>query len=232
MLASGELEYLFLAPEQLTNPETLERLADAPPSLFVVDEAHCLSEWGSDFRPDYAALGKIIDHLAQKRRPRVLALTATATTIVRDDLIRRLGMKQPKVVATDLDRPNIDLEVEEMPDEATKRRLLPDRIRKLAGGDPSRSCGIVYVATRAHAEELVALLAEENIESDFYHGGLGRAERERVQGAFMSGALPIIVATNAFGMGVDKADVRFVLHYDVPDSLDAYYQEVGRGGRH
>ena len=239
MLADGRLEYLFLAPEQVMGEETLARLEANPPSLFVVDEAHCVSEWGHDFRPDYAQLGKVIDRLAAARRkrgrPRVLALTATATPTVQEDIVRILGMREPKMLVGHLDRPNLWLEVERMPDEETKRRLVADRVRRLAEqagcGAINDCCGIVYVATRAHAEEVAALLSENNIEAGFYHGGMGRDEREEAQVRFMEGRMPVIVATNAFGMGVDKADVRFVLHYDVPDSLDSFYQEIGRAGR-
>ncbi len=228
-LDGDAIEYLFLAPEQLVNSETLAHLQARPPSLFVVDEAHCVSEWGHDFRPDYRQLGKAIDTLTTKgKRPRVLALTATASPTARDDIVRQLHMKRPKVQIGDLDRPNLSLRVEHCPEEAIKRRLLPDRVTEYLkeGG-----CGIVYVATRANAEELEELLHEHSIDACHYHGGLNREERIAAQEKFMSGACRVMVATNAFGMGVDKPDVRFVIHHDVPDSLDAYFQEVGRAGR-
>ena len=211
LLEQGKLEYLFLAPEQVTTllrgagytvfrDGVLPRLA-ATTGLLVVDEAHCVSEWGHDFRPDYGQLGKVLDRLAEARgrrgRPRVLALTATATPAVQEDIIRRLGMRSPKVVVGHLDRPNLWLEVEEMPDEPTKRRLLPDRVRRLseAAGcrEINRCCGIIYVATRAHAEEVAALLSENNIEAGFYHGGMSRSEREAAQTAFMDGRMPVMV---------------------------------------
>ena len=239
LLEQDKLEYLFLAPEQLAGGETLDRLIANPPSLVVIDEAHCVSEWGSDFRPDYGQLGKVIDRLSEKRkkkqRPRVLALTATATLAVQEDIIKRLGMTSPKFLVGDLDRPNLSLAVETMPDEATKKRLLVDRVRKLADTagclEINRCCGIVYAATRNHAEEVAAMLGEENITADFYHGGMNRAEREAAYDKWMNGEASVMVATSAFGMGVDKPDVRYVIHYDVPDSLDSFYQEVGRAGR-
>jgi ATP-dependent DNA helicase RecQ len=221
-LEGGDLEFLFLAPEQLRNEKTIQRLTDSPPSLFVVDEAHCVSEWGHDFRPDYSRLGSMIEQLG---RPQVIALTATASPQVRDDIVRSLGMRKPRVVVWGFDRPNIHLDVEMCPDESTKKRLIVDRVR-----DAQRP-GIIYVATRAHAEEVADALKEANAKVAFYHGGMKAADRHAVQDAFMSGQLDVIVATNAFGMGVDKPDVRFVFHYDISESIDSYYQEIGRAGR-
>ena len=234
--ADEKLEYLLLAPEQLTNEETLAELRQNPPGLFVVDEAHCVSEWGHDFRPDYRRLGKVLDEIASAGdRPRVLALTATASPAVREDLLRQLGMKKPAIHLADFDRPNIDLAVEICPDVETKDKLLPIRIRDLATRlgcpDAGRCCGIVYVATHRNTETVKELLEANNLRSTTYHGGMSKAERTQRQEEFMSGAIPIIVATSAFGMGVDKPDVRWVIHYDVPDSLDNYFQQIGRAGR-
>ena len=220
---AGDLEYLFLAPEQFNNEETLARVMANKPSLFVVDEAHCVSEWGHDFRPDYARLGKVIEKLG---RPTILALTATASPRAREDIVARLGMREPKTVVWGFDRPNIWLGVEQCPDEETKHRLLLQRVQD------APKPGIVYVATQAHAEELCRDLREEvNVNAAFYHGGMKKDERNAAQDAFMTGRADVVVATNAFGMGVDKPDVRFVIHYDVSESLDGYYQEVGRAGR-
>jgi ATP-dependent DNA helicase RecQ len=221
-LEGGELEFLFLSPEQLANEETFEKVKASPPSLFVVDEAHCLSEWGHDFRPDYARLGGVIEQLG---RPRVLALTATASPNVRDDIVQRLGMKNSRTIVWGFERENIHLAVETCPDEETKRRIFLQRAIDL------EKPMIAYVGTQAHAEELSQLLRENNLNAGFYHGGMKKDERAATQNAFMDDQLSIIVATNAFGMGVDKPDVRTVLHYDISESVDAYYQEVGRAGR-
>lgn len=232
-LADGSLEYLLLAPEQLTGGPTLEALQANPPGIFVVDEAHCVSEWGHDFRPDYQKLGKVIDTICENgKRPRVLALTATASRMVREDILRQLNMKDAVTYVARFDRPNIDLRAEICPDVETKDRLLPMRIKELndsLGG--SRSVGIIYVATHAATERVKELLNENNFVVTTYHGGMSKAERDARQQEFMSGEIPIIVATSAFGMGVDKPDVRWVIHYDVPDSIDNYMQQIGRAGR-
>jgi ATP-dependent DNA helicase RecQ len=221
-LASGEFEYIFLAPEQLRNPETVERLKAAGPSLFVVDEAHCISDWGHDFRPDYLRLGHIVEALGH---PRIVALTATASSRVRDEIVARLGMQRPKVFAGGFDRPNIYLRVDRYETDAEKREALVHRARW------ADKPGIIYTGTRKAAEEIRAALAESGVDALFYHAGLKPKEREEIQESFMSGNAEVIVATNAFGMGVDKPNVRFVYHYHAPDSLDSYYQEMGRAGR-
>jgi ATP-dependent DNA helicase RecQ len=220
--AEGDLEFLFLAPEQLRKPETMERLKEAEPSLFVIDEAHCISEWGHDFRPDYLALGNVIEALGH---PTVLALTATAAPEVREEIITRLGLRDPKVFVRGFDRPNISLRVDTFQTEDEKMSGLIRRIRF------AEKPGIVYVATRKNAETIMGDLQEEGIPALFYHAGLKAAERHEIHDKFMNGGVEVIVATNAFGMGVDKADVRFVYHFDITDSLDSYYQEIGRAGR-
>jgi ATP-dependent DNA helicase RecQ len=221
-LEGGSLEFLFLSPEQLANEETRRQVLQNRPSLFVVDEAHCLSEWGHDFRPDYARLGAAIESLAH---PRVLALTATASPAVQQHIIDGLGMRNVRTIVWGFDRPNIWLGVEVCPDESTKDRLIIDRVRD------NQKPAIVYVATRGHAEQIALRLREENINAVHYHGAMNKNERHAVQDAFMNDEHDVIVATNAFGMGVDKPNVRTVIHYDVPESVDAYYQEVGRAGR-
>ena len=221
-LESGDLEFLFLSPEQLANEETRQHLLATKPSLFVVDEAHCVSEWGNEFRPEYGRMAGIIELLGH---PRVLALTATASPQVREEIVQRLGMRKPKVVVWGFDRPNLWLGVEVCPDEETKTRVLLARVQ--SGEKPA----IVYVGTHRHAEEICELLRGENINAGVYHGGMNKHERDGVQDRFMTDTHDVIVATNAFGMGVDKPDVRTVIHYDIPEAIDAYYQEVGRAGR-
>jgi ATP-dependent DNA helicase RecQ len=216
--AAGELEFLFLAPEQFGSEGVLERLAAAEVSLFVVDEAHCISEWGHDFRPDYLRLGAVREALGS---PPVLALTATAAPPVRDEIAARLRMDDPHVVVQGFDRPEIRLAVQGCPSEHAKHDAVREAAERLPGD------GIVYCATRRTAEELAEALPG----ACAYHAGLAKGERDRVQEAFMTGDLRIVVATIAFGMGVDKPDVRWVVHFDVSDSCDSYLQEIGRAGR-
>jgi ATP-dependent DNA helicase RecQ len=218
----GATEFLFLAPEQFANEETFARVQASKPSLFVVDEAHCISEWGHDFRPEYLRLGAVIEALAH---PRVLALTATASPPVRREIVERLGMSDPRIVVRGFDRPNIRLAVEGYSDDGDKRQALIERV--LDAPKP----GIVYAATRKNAEELATALVQQGVNAVAYHAGMAGGERTRIQEAFMSDAADVIVATIAFGMGVDKLNVRFVYHLDVSESVDAYYQEIGRAGR-
>jgi ATP-dependent DNA helicase RecQ len=221
-LVAGEVDVVLLAPEQLTSEETLAQLREARPSLFVVDEAHCISDWGHDFRPDYLRLGAAAEELG---RPPVLALTATASPPVREEIAERLRMRDPAVVVRGFDRPNISLAVETHFDERAQRDALLARVRD------AEKPGIVYAATRRATEELAEALRESGIAAAAYHAGLANAERTLVQDAFMADSLQVVVATIAFGMGVDKPNVRFVHHAQISDSPDAYYQEVGRAGR-
>ena len=221
-LAAGDLEFVFMAPEQLASDEPVEALREAGVSLLVVDEAHCISEWGHDFRPDYLRLGATVERLG---RPTVLALTATASPPVRAEIIERLGLHDPVLIVHGFDRPNIRLAVESFTDEDTKREAL------LAAVVAEPKPGIVYAATRARSEEIAAELETRGLRAAAYHGGLAKRAREEVQTAFTDDELDVVVATTAFGMGVDKPNVRFVIHHDVSDSVDSYYQEVGRAGR-
>ncbi|HUC13398.1 MAG TPA: RecQ family ATP-dependent DNA helicase [Acidimicrobiales bacterium] len=215
-------EFVFVAPEQLTNPETRAALMRVQPSLFVVDEAHLVSQWGQDFRPDYLRLGAQADALGADVR---LALTATAAPPVRDEIIKRLGLQEPQVVIGDFNRPEISLSVRRIFSRDGKRRAIEEAASDLEGS------GIVYAATRAGAQEAKDVLAAAGHSVTLYHAGLPTAVRRQAMESFLDGPTRIMAATVAFGMGIDKADVRWVVHADPPGSIDAYYQEIGRAGR-
>ena len=224
-LAEDALEFLFLAPEQLANPDVLGELVAARPSLLVVDEAHCISEWGHDFRRDYLRLGAVAEALG---RPAILALTATAAPPVRAEIVERLGLRDPEILIRGFDRPNIRLAVERFHGDGGEERKLRALADRIADGPPG---GIVYVATRRQAEELASELCARDLRAAAYHAGIRGAERDAVQERFMDSDLDVVCATTAFGMGIDKPDVRWVLHSEISESLDAYYQEIGRAGR-
>ncbi|HEX5205825.1 RecQ family ATP-dependent DNA helicase [Paractinoplanes rhizophilus] len=221
-IRAGRAEFLFITPEQLSNPDRLAEVRALKPGLVAVDEAHCISAWGHDFRPDYLALGEMIKELG---RPPVLALTATASPPVREDIIDRLGLRRPEIHVSGLDRPNLFLEVAYCPDEDYRWR----RLTKLIDSVPRP--GIVYVATRRAAEELAERLADAGYNTAFYHGGMAGGAREQRQEDFAADRVDIMVATSAFGMGIDKANIRWVAHMALPDSPDSYFQEIGRSGR-
>ncbi|HEV2923973.1 MAG TPA: RecQ family ATP-dependent DNA helicase [Solirubrobacteraceae bacterium] len=215
-------EFVFVSPEQLTNVETREWLRRSQPALFVVDEAHLVSQWGEDFRPDYLRLRAQADALGAPVR---LALTATAAPPVRAQIQRRLGLQDPEVVIGDFDRPQIDLSVHRVRSAKDKQRQIDEAASEFSGS------GIVYASTHAGAQAARDVLAAAGHDVTLYHAGLTTAARREAMTAFLDGSARIISATVAFGMGIDKPDVRWVLHADAPGSLDAYYQELGRAGR-
>ncbi len=223
LLASCDSDtFVFLAPEQLANTETRDTLRQARPGLFAVDEAHLISQWGHDFRPDYLLLGAQAEALGAPVR---LALTATAAPPVRQEIIWRLGLRDPVVVIGDIDRPHLQLSAQQVTTIPGKERELVRAARELAGP------GIVYAATHASAQGARDALESAGERVTLYHAGLPKRERVQAMTAFLAGSARIIAATVAFGMGIDKPDVRWVLHADLPPSMDAYYQEIGRAGR-
>jgi ATP-dependent DNA helicase RecQ len=225
-LQDGTVRFVFLAPEQLAKPEVVDAVAAATPALFVVDEAHCVSAWGHDFRPDYLRLGGVIEQLGH---PTVLALTATAAPPVRAEIVERLEMRDPEIVVAGFDRPEIRLEVDHYADANAKEQGVLDRV--LAQIGEGRGPGIVYSATRRGTEEIAAGLTGRGLRAAAYHAGLSKADREDTQRAWMDDELDVVVATTAFGMGIDKPGTRFVIHAEPADSVDSYYQEIGRAGR-
>ncbi|MFN4294232.1 MAG: RecQ family ATP-dependent DNA helicase [Thermoflexales bacterium] len=222
-LERGEWRLVYIAPERLRSAALVNALRRARVSLLAVDEAHCISQWGHDFRPDYLRIGAMRRALGD---PVTVALTATATPEVQDDIIGQLGLPAVERVITGFARPNLVFHVRFTPDLASKYRA----IRKVLSA--VRGAGIIYVGTRREAEELAAAIeSERGVPVYVYHGGMERSQRALAQDAFLDQADAIMVATNAFGMGVDRPDVRFVVHYNIPGALEAYYQEAGRAGR-
>ena len=219
----GAYQIMYVAPERLSDERFLSFAREARIPLVAVDEAHCVSQWGQDFRPSYLGIGDFIDRLP--KRPAVAALTATATERVRDDVVRLLGLRDPHRVVTGFDRPNLFFGVERLD---AKKKIA--RVASYAL-EHAFDSGIVYCSTRKDVERVQEALVEAGVRATRYHAGLTASERERNQRAFIADDEPVMVATNAFGMGIDKSNVRYVIHHNMPASIEAYYQEAGRAGR-
>jgi ATP-dependent DNA helicase RecQ len=218
----GRYKLLYVAPERFDSDAFQHRLATLDVSLLAIDEAHCVSEWGHDFRPSYLRLGRVRKLL---RNPPIAALTATATEEVRRDIVRQLGLRNPAVLVTGFDRRNLIWHVLKAKNDSEKDRMLLKLLRGREGSS------IVYASTRKNVDALTSLLNGSGVPCVGYHAGLLDRDRKRIQDRFMSGDSRVVVATNAFGMGIDKSDVRIVVHYNMPGNLEAYYQEAGRAGR-
>ena len=216
---NGDIELLYVAPERFT-PRFIEFLRSVDIRLLAIDEAHCLSQWGHDFRPDYLRLGKVREALDN---PPTVALTATATPEVQQDIVATLGMTEARRFIRGFDRQNLVLEALEVSSKNQKDSLLADLV--------NRGPALVYCATRKNVERATKALRAAGVRAGYYHAGLTSEDRTRIQDDFMGGRVPVVVATNAFGMGIDKRDIRTIVHYDIPGTVEAYYQEIGRAGR-
>jgi ATP-dependent DNA helicase RecQ len=231
-ISSGEARLVLAAPERFASRAFRETLAMREVGLFVVDEAHCVAEWGHDFRPDYLRLHDAIEGLTRSGtggRPAVMATTATATPRVAEEIAARLGLRDWLAVRSGFDRPNLTFDVVALEGKGAVARKRATLLYALESADAQPA--IVYCGTRKHTDEVASLLRGQGIDAVCYHAGMSAEARRASQEAFMGGSAEVVVATNAFGMGVDKADVRTVVHWAVPTSLEAYYQEAGRGGR-
>jgi RecQ family ATP-dependent DNA helicase len=219
----GEYKLVYVAPERFRSAHFVETLRTAEVALFAVDEAHCISQWGHDFRPDYLRLRAAVEQIG---RPQIAALTATATPHVRADIIEQLALRDPRAFVSGFDRPNLSINVMHTQKEREKITHIKALASRHAGGS-----GIIYTSTRKAVEQVTTRLRAAGLNLVAYHAGMDDAERTRAQEEFMTGRAQMIVATNAFGMGIDKPDIRFVAHYQMPGSIEAYYQEIGRAGR-
>jgi ATP-dependent DNA helicase RecQ len=227
----GRYQLVYVAPERLESARLIELLAGLRPPLVAIDEAHCISQWGHDFRPSYLRLGEVIERL---QPPRVLACTATATPIVRREIQERLGLSSDEsaVILRGFSRPNLHLGVVESDSSTIRRKLMLGALRDALGAPDSPKGGaIVYAATRRNTEKVAGIVAKEGWRAAAYHAGLSASVREDVNQRFAGRSLDVVVATNAFGMGIDRPDLRTVVHVQAPGSVEAYYQEVGRAGR-
>ena len=224
-ILDGKTKLLYIAPETLTKDENIEFLKGIDLSFIAVDEAHCISEWGHDFRPEYRRIRNMIDEV-NKEIP-IIALTATATPKVRTDIVKNLNMRDERNFVLSFNRDNLFYEVRPKYDkmEQTVKSIL--QVIKEANG----RCGIIYVQSRKAAEDIAKMLEVNGLKALAYHAGLDAKTRSKTQDDFLMEEIDVIVATIAFGMGIDKPDVRFVIHYDIPKSIENYYQETGRGGR-
>ena len=221
-IAEGKTRLVYASPERLRNQRFIEALNRNRVSMVAVDEAHCISHWGHDFRPDYLRIGQAVRSMG---RPQLIALTATATEKVRSDIVQQLNLKAPKVFITGFDRRNLFWEVAHCTNEKEKTAIMKERLAGLSGGV------IIYTGTRKNVEKTVERLNWSGLRAEGYHAGMDDAERNSAQERFMEGRSNIVVATNAFGMGIDRADIRMVVHHTFPGSIEAYYQESGRAGR-
>lgn len=225
---NGAYRLVYVAPERLRSGGFQQALRRMQVGLLVIDEAHCISHWGHDFRPDYRRIAQAREVMG---RPLTAALTATATTLVQDDIVELLGIPAAQRIVTGFNRPNLSFEVGYASDNAAKLQLLAGLLADFRAA-PAGGTAIIYAGTRRNTEEVTGFInAQTGISADYYHAGLPPGQRSAVQDAFLRGELPVVVATNAFGMGIDRADVRLVAHYSLPGTLEAYYQEAGRAGR-
>jgi len=220
-VGEGRYKIIYVAPERLETADFLRFAIETPIALIAVDEAHCVSQWGQDFRPSYLKISGFIGKLSM--RPVVGAFTATATAAVKNDIIRLLGLNNPLSITTGFDRPNLYFEVVRP---KNKSRYFHELI-----GQRNGMCGIVYCATRKAVDTVCAELCRRGVAASRYHAGLEDEERRRNQEDFIRNRVTVMVATNAFGMGIDKPDVRYVIHYNMPKNMESYYQEAGRAGR-